>query len=111
MNLHSGSLSGLQKIDIFSKRKPIRIRVRLPFLAVILFCIVVGVASVWERVQYIRLGSEIEMQKQENARLLQEKRKLLLEFNTMISLDQVEKRARSQLGMRLPEAGQVLYVK
>ena len=84
---------------------------RWPFLLVVLFCIFVGLFAVWERVQYVRIGYGIQLQKQEHDRLLQEKRKLLLEYNTSVSLDRVEEQAEKRLKMKVPEKGQIFYVK
>ncbi len=100
-----------QKIDIFSKRNRATLHVRLPILFVVLFCVLVGVCSVWERMQYVQAGYEIAGLKEENRNLKQEKRNLLLEYTTSISLERVESRAEKQLDLRLPEQGQVLYVK
>ncbi len=82
-----------------------------PYLFVVLFCIFVGVFAVWERVQYVRIGSAIQVLKQEHEKLVQDKRNLLLEYNTSISLDRVEKRARQQLKMKFPDPDQTYYVK
>ncbi len=111
MNYSSSTLPRIQNIDIFSKKDPAHVRMQLPYLFVVLFCIFVGVFAVWERVQYVRIGSEIQVLKQEHEKLIQERRNLLLEYNTSISLDRVEKRARQQLKMKFPDPDQIYYVK
>jgi cell division protein FtsL len=110
MNHRSGVLIGPQKIDIFSKKKTAQIKMRWPFLLVVLFTIFVGLFAVWERVQYVRIGYATHQLRQEHDKLLQDKRKLLLEYNTSISLDKVEEQARKRLKMKVPETGQVFYV-
>lgn len=111
MNYPSGVLLRPQRINIFSKKKTQHIRMRWPYLLVVLFCVFVGLFAVWERVQYFRIGYDIQQLTQEHDSLVQEKRKLLLEYNTSISLDKVEERARKKLKMRVPEEGQLFYVK
>jgi cell division protein FtsL len=110
MSLHPRVLSRPQRIDIFSKNNHATLRVRLPILLVVLFCMLVGICSVWERMQYVRIGYDIERLKQKHEELVQEKRNLLLEYNTSISLGKVEERAGKELHMRLPEEGQAIYV-
>ncbi len=111
MHLQTRALSGPQKVNIFSKKNPARVRLRLPYLLVVLFGIFVGVFAVWERIHYVRIGYDIALLKQENEKLVKEHRTLLLELKTSISLDKVERRARTTLKMEVPERGQVLYVK
>ena len=111
MKNSSGVLLGSQKIDIFSKKNTDRIRMHWSYLFVVLFCIFVGIFAVWERVQYVRIGYDIQLLKQEHENLLQDKRKLLLEYNTSVSLDKVEERARKELRMQIPAADQIFYVK
>ncbi len=111
MNLDMGMALRPQRVDIFSKKNTARIRMHWPSLMVILFSIFVGLFAVWERVQYVRLGYEIQVLKQEHEKLLQERRKLLLEYNTSVSLDKVEEQAQKRLKMRVPEAGQTFYVR
>jgi cell division protein FtsL len=107
----SRTLPRIQNIDIFSKTAPARVRMQWSYLFVVIFCIFVGVFAVWERVQYVRIGSEIQLLKQEHGKLIQERRNLLLEYNTSISLDKVEERARKQLKMKFPDPDQTYYVK
>jgi cell division protein FtsL len=111
MNYPAGVLLRPQKIDIFSKKKSAPIRMRWPLLAVLIFCVFVGLFAVWQRVQYVRIGYDIQVLKQEHDKLVQEKRKLLLEYNTSVSLDKVEATARKRLKMDLPEEGQIIYVR
>ncbi len=82
-----------------------------PYLFVVLFCIFVGVFAVWERVQYVRIGSEIRLLKQKHEKLIKEKRNLLLAYNISISLDKVDERARKQLKMKVPDPDQIYYMK
>lgn len=100
-----------QKVHIFSKQKHVKIRVRLPFLLVVVFVLLVGIFAVWERMHYLQVGASIEGLKQENRRLVQLNRNLLLEYNTSISLDKVEEDAVKELGMQHPEKGQIVYVR
>ena len=100
-----------QKVHIFSKQKHVKIRVRLPVLIAVVFVLLVGIFAVWERMHYLQMGTGIEHLKQENRRLTQLHRNLLLEYNTSISLDKVEGEARKNLGMQHPEKGQIVYVR
>ncbi|MEK6775357.1 MAG: cell division protein FtsL [bacterium] len=111
MKNSSGVLLGSQRIDVFSKKKTDRIQMHWSYLFVVLFCIFVGIFAVWERVQYVGIGYDIQVMKQEHEKLLQDKRELLLEYNTSISLDKVEERARKELRMQVPAADQIFYVK
>ncbi|OIP66213.1 MAG: hypothetical protein CO150_03025 [Nitrospirae bacterium CG_4_9_14_3_um_filter_53_35] len=111
MKSSSGILLGSQKIDIFSKKKTDRLQMHWSYLFAVLFCLFVGIFAVWERVQYVRIGYDIQVLKQDQEKLLQEKRKLLLEYNTSVSLDKVEERARKELGLQVPSANQIFYVK
>ena len=69
MHLQTRALSGPQKINIFSKSNPARVRLRLPYLLVVLFGIFVGVFAVWERIHYVRIGYDTALLKQENEKL------------------------------------------
>jgi len=100
-----------QKVHIFSKQKHVKIRVRLPVLLVVSFALLVGIFAVWERMHYLQVGAGIERLKQENGRLAQLNRNLLLEYNTSISLDKVEEEAGGKLGMQHPEKGQIIYAR
>jgi len=109
MSYHSNILRRPQNINIFSKKRADRVRMRWPYLLIVLFAVFVGIFAVWERVQYVRTAYGIQLLKQDHEKLIQEKRKLLLEYNTSISLDRVEKRARKQLKMKVPEKEAIIY--
>lgn len=111
MNHPAGVLLRPQKIDIFSKKNTAPLRMRWPLVLVVLFCTFVALFAVWERVQYVRIGYAIHLLKQEHEKLIQEERKLLLEYNTSVSLDRVEERARKRLNMEVPKEDQIIYVR
>jgi len=111
MNDLSRVFTGAQRVDIFSRGDHAPLRLRLPILFVLFFCILVGVCSVWERTESVRVGYEIACLKEQNRNLKQEKRSLLLEYATSISLARVEAQAGKKLHLQLPEEGQVLYVR
>jgi len=100
-----------QRIDIFSKPNPVRVRVRLSLMAALLFAVFTGLFAVWERVQYLRLGHEIQLLRQEHEALVREGRSLRAEYERSVTLETVEERARRDLGLVIPSADQLIYMK
>lgn len=65
---------------------------------------------VWQHVQVVRLGYEIEQLRETQAALVQENKALKLELGQLRSLKRVEEIARKRLGMVTPAPGQVILI-
>jgi len=65
---------------------------------------------VWQHTYVVRLGYEIERQREKQAALVQENKALKLEMGQLRSLKRVEEMARKRLGMVTPKPGQVVLV-
>lgn len=70
-----------------------------------------GFVYVWQRVQVIKTGYEIEALKKEKEALLTTNKGLLIESATLTSPDRIETIASKDIGMRPPGDGQVVMVK
>lgn len=70
--------------------------------------LVVVLFYVWQHVQVVRLGYEVEYLAGERAALLQQQKELRVEVARLKSLRRVEEIARRQLGLTTPKAGQVI---
>ncbi len=72
-------------------------------------CLVsLALAHVWVRLQVVRLGYVLSTTSKLQGQLEQENRELKLELATLTSPDRLEALARSRLGLREPEKGQVV---
>ncbi|HEX9860317.1 MAG TPA: cell division protein FtsL [Nitrospirota bacterium] len=69
------------------------------------------VLYVWQRVNVIRVGYEVEELKKEKAELSKSREMLNIEAATLTSPDRVERIATASLGMKVPEECQVVLVK
>jgi len=65
---------------------------------------------VWQHIQVVRLGYEIERLKGERTALIQRERELSLEVAQLKSLKRVEEIAKGDLGLTSPTPGQVVFV-
>ena len=65
---------------------------------------------VWERVDMVRLGYQIERLKQERIRLERERDELRVKLSMLSAPDRIAKVASEKLGMALPQQGQVIMV-
>jgi cell division protein FtsL len=66
---------------------------------------------VWERVDMVRLGYQIERLKQERVRLERERDELRVKLSALSAPDRIAKIASEKLGMALPQQGQVIMVR
>lgn len=66
---------------------------------------------VWERVDMVRLGYQIERLKQERTLLERERDELQVKLSALSAPDRIAKIASEQLGMSLPQQGQVIMVR
>jgi|GEM_PF-825870 len=70
-----------------------------------------GIFFVWQRVQVIKLGYEVESLKKERDALTRTNKGLLIEASTLTSPDRIEGLASSNIGMHSPSDSQVVLVK
>lgn len=82
----------------------LHVLVGLLILAAILF-------YVWQRVQVVRLGYQIERCKVEKTELIRKNRELLIEISSLTSPDRIERLAASRVGLSIPEREQIVIVK
>ncbi len=65
---------------------------------------------VWERVDMVRLGYQVERLKHEKVVLERERDELKVKFSALSSPDRIAKVAAEKFGMSLPQPGQVVMV-
>jgi len=82
------------------------------FTLFLLMGCLVGLAlfHVWLRLQVVRLGYVLSTTSKLQAQLEQENRELQLELATLTSPDRLGESARSRLGIREPERGQLVVL-
>jgi len=66
---------------------------------------------VWERVDMVRLGYQIERLKQERIVLERERDELRVKLSALSAPDRIAKLASERLGLSLPQQGQVIMVR
>ncbi len=69
-----------------------------------------ALAHVWSRNEVIQLGYVLSTTSKLQGQLEQENRELKLELATLTSPDRLQELARSRLGLREPEQGQVVLL-
>jgi len=78
----------------------------------LVFCLsVFALVYVWQRVQVIKLGYEIETLKKQKDELIKTNKGLLIEAATLTSPDRIEAIAVKDIGMKTPAEDQILMVK
>ena len=65
---------------------------------------------VWQHVQVVRLGYQVERLREAQATLIQEGKGLRVELGRLRSLKRVEELARHKLGMVNPVPGQIILI-
>jgi len=65
---------------------------------------------VWERVDMVRVGYQIERLKHDKVLLERERDELRVKVSTLSAPDRIAKVASEKLGMALPQQGQVIMV-
>jgi len=65
---------------------------------------------VWQHIQVVRLGYEIEQLQGERIALLRREKELRVDLSRLKSLRRVEEIARRQLGLTTPASGQVITI-
>jgi cell division protein FtsL len=66
---------------------------------------------VWERVEVVRVGYQIERLKAQRVVLQRERDELQVKLSTMTSPERIARVAREKLGMSPPQQGQVVLVR
>ena len=69
-----------------------------------------ALAHVWLRLQVVQLGYVLSTTSKLHSQLEQENREFKLELATLTSPDRLEELARSRLGLKEPERGQVVIL-
>ncbi len=100
------SLSRLSSLRIKKARLARRLGVFAAVFVLAAFCMV----YVWQRVQVIKVGYQIEALKKEKAGLLRENEDLQIESSTLASPARIESIADSDIGMHVPKSGQIVLV-
>ncbi|MDE2058316.1 MAG: cell division protein FtsL [candidate division NC10 bacterium] len=72
--------------------------------------LIVVLFYVWQHIQVVRLGYQVEYFTGERAGLIQQQKELRLEVARLKSLRRVEEIARRQLGLTSPKSGQVIVI-
>ncbi len=65
---------------------------------------------VWERVDMVRVGYQIERLKRDKTVLERQRDELRVKFSTLSASDRIAKVATEKLGLSLPQQGQVILV-
>lgn len=65
---------------------------------------------VWERVDMVRVGYQIERLKRDKTVLERQRNELRVQFSTLSASNRIAKVATETLGMRLPQQGQLVLV-
>lgn len=65
---------------------------------------------VWQHIQVVRLGYQIEGLREERATMIQEGKALKVKLSRLRSLKRVEQLSRRKLGMINPTPGQVIFL-
>ena len=100
------TLKSLPKINGFALRRPNL----LPVLGFIALMLTVSLFFVWSRVQVIGLEYEISTLESDLRDSRKETSRLRIEAASLSSPERIERVARSELGLRLPVAEQVITV-
>ena len=100
----------LGKLEAIFTRKQQSRRIDLSSLGVGLLILLGGLFYVWQHIQAVRLGYEIEQLKKGRAALVQRERELTLEIAGLKSPKRIEEVARGRLGFITPAPGQIVIV-
>jgi cell division protein FtsL len=65
---------------------------------------------VWERVDVVRIGYQIERLKRDKTVLERQRDELRVKFSALSASDRIAKLAAEKLGMSLPQQGQIIMV-
>ncbi|MBI3988817.1 MAG: cell division protein FtsL [candidate division NC10 bacterium] len=100
----------LGRLEAVLVRKQQHRWIDLPSLGVGLLVLLGGLFYVWQHVQAVQLGYEIEQLKQERAAFVERERELTLEIARLKSPKRVEEIARDRLGFITPAPDQIVIV-
>jgi cell division protein FtsL len=73
-------------------------------MLLLLFC-------VWERVEIVRVGYQIEHLKKQKVQLQRERDELRVRVSSLLAPERIARAAAEELGMEAPKPGQVVLVK
>jgi cell division protein FtsL len=79
-------------------------------LGVIVFLFVIVFARVWQEMRIMKLGYELNRDKLEYRRLMDEERSLLSRRNALANLERVEAIAKTELGLKAPQSSQLVFL-
>ena len=65
---------------------------------------------VWERVDMVRIGYQVERLKRDKTMLERQRDELRVQFSSLSASNRIAKLATERLGMSLPQQGQVILV-
>jgi len=88
----------------------IKIRRLWLVLGIILFLFLVIFLRVWQQMQVVKLGYQINQYRQEYHRLLDKHRILLSQRNALASLERIEIIARQELALETPRSEQLIFL-
>ncbi len=71
----------------------------------------IAAASMWQHLDLVRVGYDLERLRDERTQLLGQHHALLIEQASLESLDRIETIAVRELGLRSPRPGQVVVVR
>lgn len=79
-------------------------------LAAVLIGLSLVLVFVWERVDVVRVGYQVERLKAQRVTLERERDELQVKLSALTSLERIAKVATEKLGMMPPERGQIVLV-
>ena len=101
----------LQGQGVAKKQAKVRARVVRRGVALAAIAIALSLVFVWTRVRVIQLGYEVSQINRQITELLRQKNQLDAEVAKLKSPERLEAVAKEHFHMRLPEAGEIVFVK
>lgn len=101
--------SKLDALPVGRKQRTNRIEL-LPALGIGALLLFGALFYVWQHIQVVRLGYEIEQLKTERAALVQREKELMLKIARLKSPKRVEEIARQKLGLVAPAPSQIIVI-
>ncbi|MDH4100117.1 MAG: cell division protein FtsL [Nitrospirota bacterium] len=92
------------------QRRQVRTPIYVPVLIGLLVLAVV-LFYIWQRVQVVKLGYQIEKYKIEKVELVRKNKELLIEVSSLTSPDRIERLASHRVGLSAPDREQIVIVK
>lgn len=92
------------------KNRHLAIRRLWLVLGIIFFLFTVVFLRVWQEMQVVKLGYQINQHQQEYHRVLDEHRILLSQRNALASMERIEAIACQELSLEAPQSGQLIFL-